>query len=173
MADGVDIDLYADVEQDFAQEDFSGENNDLYDDVITAGSNKDDEKNESSGSLRVTPKKEDSEGPGSGPVGRGSQDGKKWQLYIGNLTWWTTDQDIQDNVQNLGVSDFLEVKFYENRANGQSKGFCCVSMGSEASMRKVMDNFAKKELHGQKPVVTYATKQALHQFESQSKTRPP
>merc|ERR1719445_2950711 len=31
----------------------------------------------------------------------------------------------------------------------------------------------KKELHGQNPVVTYATKQALHQFEAQSKTRPP
>ena len=52
MADSVDIDLYADVEQDFPQEDFSGENNDLYDDVITAGSNKEEEKNP------VTPKKE-------------------------------------------------------------------------------------------------------------------
>ena len=174
MADGVDIDLYADVEQDFPQEDFSGENNDLYDDVITAGSNKDEEKNTSSGSLALTPKKEESES-GSGNVSRGGTpaDGRKWQLYIGNLTWWTTDQDIQDNVQNLGVSDFLEVKFYENRANGQSKGFCCVSLGSEASSKKVMENFSKKELHGQKPVVTYATKQALHQFESQSKTRPP
>ena len=170
MADG-DIDLYADVEQDFPQEDFSGENNDLYDDVITAGSNKDDEKNTSAGSLSVTPKKEENDA--AGMAGRGAQDGRKYQLYIGNLTWWTTDQDIQDNVQNLGVSDFLEVKFYENRANGQSKGFCCVSLGSEASSRKVMDNFPKKELHGQKPVVTYATKTALHQFESQSKTRPP
>ena len=130
----------------------------------------------------------------------------RWQLYVGNLTWWTTDQDIQDGVINLGVADFIEVKFYENRANGQSKGFCCVSLGryfstststslhphfhlhlnppsppshststsllhphlhlhlypflsSEASMRKVMDLFPKKELHGQNPVVTYATKQ--------------
>ena len=166
MADSVDIDLYADVEQDFPQEDFSGENNDLYDDVITAGSNKEEEKNP------VTPKKEEAEVVG-GPGSRAGSLDKKWQLYIGNLTWWTTDQDIQDNVQSLGVGDFLEVKFYENRANGQSKGFCCVSMGSESSMRKVMDNLPKKELHGQKPVVTYATKQALHQFESQSKTRPP
>merc|ERR1719347_144045 len=122
----------------------------------------------------ITPKKEnDMETSPSPARGGPGGEGRRWQLYIGNLTWWTTDQDIQDNVQNLGVSDFLEVKFYENRANGQSKGFCCVSMGSEASMRKVMDNFPKKELHGQKPVVTYATKQALHQFESQSKTRPP
>ena len=35
----------------------------------------------------------------------------------------------QDGVVNLGVADFIEVKFYENRANGQSKGFCCVSLG--------------------------------------------
>ena len=36
-----------------------------------------------------------------------------------------------------------------------------------------MEKLPKQELHGQVPVVTYATKQALHQFEAQSKTRPP
>ena len=41
---GVDIDLYADVEQDFPQEDFSADNNDLYDDVITASTSKEEEK---------------------------------------------------------------------------------------------------------------------------------
>ena len=76
-------------------------------------------------------------------------------------------------MQNAGVHDFLEVKFYENRANGQSKGFCCVSVASEPSMRIIMEKLPKQELHGQVPVVTYATKQALHQFEAQSKTRPP
>ena len=35
-----------------------------------------------------------------------------------------------------------------------------------------MERLPKKELHGQNPVVTYATKQALNQFEAQSKTRP-
>ena len=39
-------------------------------------------------------------------------------------------------------------------------------------MRIIMEKLPKKELHGQVPVVTYATKQALHQFEAQSKTRP-
>ena len=66
----------------------------------------------------------------------------------------------------------FQVKFYENRANGQSKGFCCVSVASESSMRTLMDKLPKKELHGQSPVVTYATKQALNSFEAQSKTRP-
>ena len=36
-----------------------------------------------------------------------------------------------------------------------------------------MEVLPKREIHGQNPVVTHATKQALHQFESQSKTRPP
>lgn len=64
------------------------------------------------------------------------------------------------------------MKFFENRANGQSKGFCVISLGSEASMRLCLERLPKKELHGQKPIVTLPTKAALNQFESQQKTRP-
>jgi len=163
MADGVDIDLYADVEQEFPNDDLSQENTDLYDDVITAASTKEPKKPAPAPAEKPIQ-------PSPGPVRRGD---KVYQLYIGNLTWWTTDQDIQDAVSSIGVADFVEVKFYENRANGQSKGFCCVSIGSEASMKKIIDILPKKEMHGQPPVVTHATKQALNQFESQSKTRPP
>jgi len=163
MADGVDIDLYADVEQEFPNDDLSQDNTDLYDDVITAASTKEQKK-------PVPAPVEKPIQPSPGPIRRGD---KVFQLYIGNLTWWTTDQDIQDAVGSIGVSDFVEVKFYENRANGQSKGFCCVSIGSEGSMKKIIDILPKKEMHGQSPVVTHATKQALNQFESQSKTRPP
>lgn len=85
---------------------------------------------------------------------------------------WTTDQDILNAMTEIGVNDFQEVKFFENRANGQSKGFCAISMGSESSMRLCMDRMPKKTLHGQVPVVTLPTKQALNQFESQQKTRP-
>lgn len=35
---------------------------------------------------------------------------------------WTTDQDLTDAISACGVSDLLEIKFNENRANGQSKG---------------------------------------------------
>lgn len=61
------------------------------------------------------------------------------------------------------MTDFAEVKFFENRANGQSKGFCVISLGSEQSMRICMERLPKKELHGQNPVVTFPTKQALNQ----------
>lgn len=177
MADtGVDIDLYGDMESEFPAEDGnqndslvkSEDNNDdlgddgnaggsdLYDDVLTLKDDKTGIKNEHV----------------SGSSSSSTIQGKRYQLYVGNLTWWTTDADIADAVLSLGVNDFLEVKFYENRANGQSKGFCCVSLGSESSSRTVMERLPKKELHGQNPVVTYATKLALNQFEAQSKTRP-
>lgn len=63
----------------------------------------------------------------------------------------------------IGVQDFLDVKFFENRANGQSKGFCVISLASEASMRVCLDRLPKKELYGQCPAVTFPTKQALNQ----------
>ncbi|XP_055607155.1 cleavage and polyadenylation specificity factor subunit 6 isoform X2 [Uranotaenia lowii] len=174
MADGVDIDLYADdLEPDFTQtnDDFGAEGGDLYDDVITPSG--DHGRNNSGSGASLDRDGIDSNGTyqhhGSSSMGHMS---RRHQLYIGNLTWWTTDQDIADSIGDVGVGDFQEVKFFENRANGQSKGFCVVSLGSENSMRCVMDRLPKKELHGQNPVVTLPTKQALNQFESQQKTRP-
>lgn len=57
----------------------------------------------------------------------------------------------------------MEVKFFENRANGQSKGFCVITLGSEPSMRLCLERLPKKELHGQSPVVTFPSKAALSQ----------
>lgn len=94
------------------------------------------------------------------------------KTFILNRIQWTTDQDITDAVNSIGVSDFQEVKFFENRANGQSKGFCVITLGTEQGMRMCLDRLPKNDLHGQKPIVTLPTKAALAQFESQQKTRP-
>lgn len=96
----------------------------------------------------------------------------------------------------------MEVKFFENRANGQSKGFCVVSLGSEASVKNVIEKlpksyvffnffffkfnnfnnfvlniiFSKKhysEIHSQNPVVTPCNKQNLNHFEMQSRKNNP
>lgn len=178
MADGVDIDLYADdLEQDFTVKDeFGGEGVDLYDDVIAAPA---DGSRQAETTTTASSQAERSENPeangGYHHIGNNlapNHIGRRHQLYVGNLTWWTTDQDITNAVHEIGVPDFQEVKFFENRSNGQSKGFCVISLGSESSMRLCMERLSKKELHGQAPVVTLPTKQALNQFESQQKTRP-
>ncbi|XP_065206960.1 cleavage and polyadenylation specificity factor subunit 6-like isoform X2 [Planococcus citri] len=175
MADGVDIDLYADdLEQDFAQE-FAGESVDLYDDVIAGGSSANgDVKPQLSSNSSTISNNDNALSHAPYSTTNGAQNPlpiKRFQLYVGNLTWWTSDQDITEAVHSLGITDFLDVKFFENRANGQSKGFCVISLASEASMRQCLEKLPKKELYGQCPAVTYPTKQALNQFEAQSKTR--
>ncbi|XP_037940288.1 cleavage and polyadenylation specificity factor subunit 6 isoform X2 [Teleopsis dalmanni] len=185
MADGVVLDLYAeDLDKDFppqSQDEFCGDGVDLYDDI---GGPNESTVGGSSAAASVTG--DGSNAGGSDGTGNGSngvyhqgggsltpnQAGRRFQLYIGNLTWWTTDHDISSAMRDIGITDFQEVKFFENRSNGQSKGFCVISLGSEPSLRMVLERLPKKELHGQAPVVTYPTKQALNQFESLQKTRP-
>ncbi|XP_015929088.1 cleavage and polyadenylation specificity factor subunit 6 [Parasteatoda tepidariorum] len=160
MADA-DIDLYADdIDHDFNQDgDYNHDTNvDLYDDVITAPS--DDHHNDEG--------RPSSAGSGASPH-HSRHGGKRVAAYVGNLTWWTTDKDLTEAMQSLGVNDILEIKFYENRANGQSKGFCIVALSSENSLRIIMEKLPKKELHGQNPAVTACTRQNLNYFELQSR----
>ena len=110
-----DIDLYADVEGDFAGEDFANDSRDLYDDILSHP------KDEKPGTHKPEPMSPTTGASGSSLAP--AHQGKRYQLYIGNLTWWTTDNDITEAILNCGVGDFQEVKFNENRINGQSKGF--------------------------------------------------
>jgi cleavage and polyadenylation specificity factor subunit 6/7 len=43
-------------------------------------------------------------------------------LDVPLLFQWTTDEDLTDAIGSIGIKDLLEIKFFENRANGQSKG---------------------------------------------------
>ncbi|XP_062339570.1 cleavage and polyadenylation specificity factor subunit 6 isoform X9 [Osmerus eperlanus] len=175
MADGVDhIDIYADVEEEFNQEaDYPVHDQiDLYDDVISPSANNGDAP-EDRDYLDNLPAPGGSEGSKSAPPNVVyTYTGKRIALYIGNLTWWTTDEDLTDAIRSIGINDVLEIKFFENRANGQSKGFALVCVGSEASSRKLMDLLSKRELHGQNPIVTPCNKQSLSQFEMQSRKSP-
>ncbi|EEC08601.1 cleavage and polyadenylation specificity factor, putative [Ixodes scapularis] len=170
MADGVDIDLYADdLEQDFNQDNYNDhdQNVDLYDDVIAAPSS---DGNSDERALKIAHR---TKPPVGGMMGQNQGNhhlpAKRVGIYIGNLTWWTTDQDVTDAISAVGVNDVLDIKFFENRANGQSKGFCIVTLGSDSSFRAVMDKLPKKELHGQNPVVTPCSRQHLNHFEMQSR----
>lgn len=39
-----------------------------------------------------------------------------------SLLQWTTDEDLTEVIRTIGITDLIEIKFFENRANGQSKG---------------------------------------------------
>ncbi|XP_036177517.1 cleavage and polyadenylation specificity factor subunit 6-like [Myotis myotis] len=167
MADGVDhIDIYEDIGEEFNQEaEYGGHDHiDLYDDVISPSANNGDAPEDQDYMDTLPPAVGDDVGKGAAPNVVYTYMGKRIALYIGNLTRWTTDEDLTEAVHPLGVNDILEIKFLENRANGQSKGFALVGVGSEASSKTLMDLLPKRELHGQNPVVTPSNQQFLSQF---------
>lgn len=98
---------------------------------------------------------------------------RRVSIYVGNLTWWTSDTDVIEAIHSIGVTDVSDVKFFENRANGQSKGFCVVNLGSDASVRQVIEKLPKLEIQGQNPAVTPCNRQALNHFELQSRKMNP
>ncbi|CAH8568590.1 unnamed protein product [Schistosoma curassoni] len=147
--DNTEIDLYDNIDEDFVQE--CTDLTELYDDVIAPIKSEN-----SSGVPSMASKHSYSS---SAPPGR------RVSVYVGNLTWWTTDLDLLEAASGIGINDVIEIKFHENRQNGQSKGFCVMVFGSEQSMRLAMDKFPKIDLHGQNPVVTSYTKHNLSVFE--------
>lgn len=159
MAD--EVDLYGD-DDDFNQEgDYNHDSNvDLYEDVLTAPSE---------GSVHNEEGRPSSASSYTERRHLTHSQGKRFAVYVGNLTWWTTDKDICDGVRSIGINDVLEVKFYENRANGQSKGFCLVAVSSETSYRSILDKLPKKVLHGKNPEVLPCSKQNLSHFETVSR----
>ncbi len=89
---------------------------------------------------------------------------------------WTTHEDIKSALKAVGVSplEILDIKIFECRANGQSKGFCLVSLSSESSLQLVNEQLEKKTtIHGRTPVIKPDVKSSAIYFDSLSKTRPP
>lgn len=93
-------------------------------------------------------------------------DPKSKTVYVGNLTWWTTDQDLINACASLNVRDINNVKFFENRANGQSKGYCAIDVASLNSAKTLMHELRNVTIHNEHPYVAIASKTPLYYFET-------
>jgi len=70
--------------------------------------------------------------------------GKK--LYVGNLSYQTTDQELETLFAQAGeVTDAVVIM---DRDSGRSKGFGFVEMGDEASAQAAVDRFNGTEFGG-------------------------
>jgi cleavage and polyadenylation specificity factor subunit 6/7 len=98
---------------------------------------------------------------------------RRYQLYVSNMTWWTTDEDLTKIIESYGVTDLLEIRFAENRQNGQSRGFATITTGSEASGKIIMDRLPGRQLHGNLLSVLPFNKHSLQKLEDASKGSAP
>jgi RNA recognition motif-containing protein len=68
------------------------------------------------------------------------------KLYVGNLAFQTTSQDLQQLFAQVGTVESASV--IEDRDTGQSKGFAFVEMSTESEAAAAIEQFNGKEVSG-------------------------
>ena len=68
------------------------------------------------------------------------------KLYVGNLAFQTTSQDLQELFAQAGTVESAQI--IEDRDTGQSKGFAFVEMSTEEEAASAIEQFNGKEVGG-------------------------
>ena len=68
------------------------------------------------------------------------------KLYVGNLSFETTENDLQDLFQQHGTVN--EVRLMMDRMTNQSRGFAFVTMNDDAQAKPAMSALNGHELNG-------------------------
>ncbi|KAE8664603.1 RNA-binding family protein isoform 5 [Hibiscus syriacus] len=83
-------------------------------------------------------------------------------LYVGELHWWTTDAELECVLSQYGrVKD---IKFFDERASGKSKGYCQVEFYDSASAAACKEGMNSYMFNGRACVVAFASPQTLKQM---------
>ena len=76
------------------------------------------------------------------------------RLFVGNLTYNSTDNDLQDYFSQAGT--VVSVDIMQDRATGRSRGFAFVEMSSQAEADKAVEMFHQKDFQGRALTVNEA-----------------
>ena len=76
------------------------------------------------------------------------------KLYVGNLSFNTTETDLQYLFAQAGAVQ--EVTLMQDKFTGKSRGFAFVTMGSEADAQKAIADFNGKTVEGRPLTVNEA-----------------
>jgi cold-inducible RNA-binding protein len=79
------------------------------------------------------------------------------KLYVGNLSYETTETDLQTLFGQAGTVETVRVM--RDMATGRARGFAFVEMASEAEAQTAIDQFNEKEFAGRRLTVNEARPQ--------------
>ncbi|GMI67385.1 hypothetical protein like AT5G55670 [Hibiscus trionum] len=91
--------------------------------------------------------------PGVGASGGGSGGGTI--LFVGDLHWWTTDAELESELCKYGA--VKEVKFFDEKASGKSKGYCQVEFYDPAAATACKAGMNGHVFNGRPCVVAFAS----------------
>jgi RNA recognition motif-containing protein len=76
------------------------------------------------------------------------------KLFVGNLSFKTTENDLQDAFAAYGT--VVEANLMMDRATGRSRGFAFVTMSTPEEAQKAIDALSGKEMDGRALTVNIA-----------------
>lgn len=88
-------------------------------------------------------------------VGGSGSGGGGTILFVGDLHWWTTDAELESELCKYGP--VKEVKFFDERASGKSKGYCQVEFYDPAAATACKERMNGHIFNGRPCVVAYAS----------------
>ena len=77
------------------------------------------------------------------------------RLYVGNLPYKTTDEDLMSLFSRAGAVD--NVRVMRDQATGRARGFAFVEMVNDEDAQKAIDEFHQYEYDGRALVVNEVT----------------
>ncbi|MCE3049999.1 hypothetical protein HAX54_046272 [Datura stramonium] len=90
---------------------------------------------------------------GGGPSGGGGGGGTV--LFVGDLHWWTTDAELEVELSKYGA--VKEVKFFDEKASGKSKGYCQAEFHEPAAATACKEGMNGHVFNGRACVVAFAS----------------
>ena len=76
------------------------------------------------------------------------------KLFVGNLTFTATENDLQDYFAQAGV--VVSVNIMQDRMTGRSRGFAFIEMGTKEDAEKAIQMFHAKDFQGRPLTVNEA-----------------
>ncbi|KAL6969346.1 hypothetical protein U1Q18_029062 [Sarracenia purpurea var. burkii] len=83
-------------------------------------------------------------------------------LFVGELHWWTTDAELESVLSQYGR--VKEIKFFDERASGKSKGYCQVEFYDTAAAAACKEGMNGYNFNGRACVVAFASPQTIKQM---------